>query len=184
VILLETKRLIVKPTSLDNLDNTYKLYSDPEVMRYVGRGAKTYEETCNAVKLLIAHHEKHGFSTGDVYEKETGLYVGRAGLVYLEMRDDQPDIEIGYILHKIFWNKGYGTELAKGTVEWGFNHLPVNKLIANVSPKNISSCHVLEKIGMSYVGNFPYQGKLHFSDYEEARYEITLSKFKEYYTQN
>lgn len=172
MILLETKRLIVKSTSLDNLENVYALYSDPDVMRYVGRGVKTYEESLEAIKEIIQHQGKHGFSSGDVYEKETGLYVGRAGLIYLEMKDNQPDIEVGYILHKQFWNKGYATELAKAFLEWVFKNLLVNKLVAVVPLENTRSRHVLEKVGMSYVGNIRYGSNVHCFANEIAKYEI------------
>ncbi len=52
------------------------------------------------------------------------------------MNDAQPDIEVGYILHKQFWNKGYATELATSFLAWGFQHLTVDKLIATVHPDN------------------------------------------------
>lgn len=150
--ILETQRLIVKPTSYENLDQVYTLFADPEVMRYVGRGVKTREETLDYLKKFINHYEKHGFGFGDVYEKESGLFVGRAGLIFLELKDDQPDIEVGYALHKKFWKKGYATELAKAFLDWGFKHLPVNKLVAVIRPENEESRRVLEKSGMHYVG--------------------------------
>lgn len=170
--LLETKRLIVKSSSLDNLENVYALYSDPEVMHYVGHGIKTREETREALEAMIQHEKKHGFSSGDVYEKETGLFVGRAGLIYLAMNDRQPDIEIGCILHKQFWNKGYATELAEAFLEWGFKHLPISKLVATVAFENTQSRHVLEKIGMNYVCNIRYVSNVHCFDDEVAKYEI------------
>lgn len=156
MILLETKRLIVKSTSPDNLEKIYLLHSDPDVMRYIG--VKTREETHEFMVKMIQHQGKHGFSSGNVHEKETGLFVGRSGLIYLEMNDNQSDIEVGYVLHKQFWNKGYATELARAFLEWGFKHLPVSKLLATIHPENRSSRHVVEKLGMSYVGNAHYWG--------------------------
>jgi len=174
MILLETKRLIVKSPSLDALEEIYALYSDPEVMRYYGGcGAKTYEETQTFMSKMISHQNKHNFSSGNVYEKESALFIGRAGLIYLEMNDDQPEIEVGYILHKQFWNKGYATELAKAFLEWGFSNLPITKLVATVHYENTGSRHVLEKIGMHYVG------KLHCYNAEMAKYEI----LKDFYNQ-
>lgn len=164
--LLETERLIVKLTSLDNFETIYRLHSDPEVMRYVGQGAKTRDESRESIEKIIRHQEKHGFSFGDVYEKGTDLYVGRAGLIYLEMNDSQPDIEVGYVLHQAFWGKGYATELAKGFLEWGFKQLSVDKLVAVIRPQNDPSRHVLEKCGMRYVG------KVHSYGGEMDKYEI------------
>lgn len=152
-IILETQRLIIKSPALDNFENLYALYSDPEVMQYVGQGVRSREETRKKLAEIIYHFEKHGFSFGDVYKKESGACIGRAGLIYLEMNDSQPEIELGYTLHKAYWNKGYATELAKAFIQWGFEHLPVEKLIAVTHPDNKKSRHVLEKTGMHYVGN-------------------------------
>lgn len=171
MILLETTRLIVKSTSLDQLENAYALYSDPEVMHYLG-GPKSRDDTKAALQEMIWHEEKHGFSSGNVYEKETDLFVGRSGLLYLAFKEDQPDIEVGYVLHKAFWNKGYATELAKGFIAWGFQHLSVDKLVATTSLKNMRSRHVLEKVGMHYVGNINYASHVYHFDYQIAKYEI------------
>lgn len=164
--LLETKRLIVKPTSLQNLEKISELFADPDVMRYIGQGVRTREETGENLNKMIAHQTKHGFSMGDVYAKDSGEFIGRAGLIYLEMNDDQPDIEVGYALHKKFWGKGYATELAKAFLAWGFAHLPVNRFVAVLRCENHDSRLVLEKAGMRYVGK-----ELCYST-EVAKYEI------------
>ena len=166
VFFLETKRLIIKPSSLENVETVYPLVSDPEVMRYVGKGAKTPEETVEGIKNHILHFQKHGFGFGDVYEKATGTFIGNAGLVYLEMDDTQPEIEVGYRLHKAYWNKGYGTELTKALIDWGFKNIPVKKLVAVLRSENEKSRRVLEKAGMRYVG------RVHSYNNEVAKYEI------------
>jgi RimJ/RimL family protein N-acetyltransferase len=94
------------------------------------------------------------------------LFIGRAGLLYFAYDENQSDIEIGYRLHKDFWGKGYGTELVKALINWGFEHLSVNKLVAVINPDNIRSRRVLEKSGMHYVGKCQY-----YED-EVDRYEI------------
>lgn len=168
--LLETKHLIVKPTSLENIENVYALFSDPDLMRDIGKGVKTIEETRESLEKMIKHYKKHGFSFGDIYEKETGLFVGRGGLIYLEMNDTQPDIEVGYVLYKKFWKKGYATELTKGFLDWGFNNLSIDKIVAVTFPENENSRRVLERSGMNYVG------KVNCYDTQVAKYEILKNK--------
>ncbi len=169
MILLETKRLVVKSISMDNLKEINELYSDPEVMFY--EGVRNCEETRVFVNKMIEHHKKHNFSSGNVYEKETDLFIGRSGLVFLEMDDTQPEIELGYILHQKFWGKGYATELSMAFLEWGFKNLSVPKLVGIVRLENFKSRRVLEKIGMNYVGNIKSWGE------ESAKYEISKEQF-------
>lgn len=149
---IETPRLLIKPPDKIDFEAYYGLLSDPEVMRYIGKGMRTREEVWENLENQIKHFNKHGFSLGFVYEKQTGLFIGRAGLVYLEMKDDQPAIEIGYALHHRFWNRGYSTELVKACVHWGFQNLPVKQLLAVIHPDNERSRRVLERAGMRYWG--------------------------------
>ena len=149
---IETPRLLVKPPSEIDFEAYYGLLSDPEVMRYIGKGIRTREEARENLESQMNHFNKHGFGLWFVYEKQTGLFVGRAGLVYLEMKGDQPAIEISYALHQRFWNQGYGKELVKACIHWGFQHLSVNQLLAVIHPDNERSRRVLERVGMHYWG--------------------------------
>lgn len=164
---LETERLILTRPSLTDIDNLCELQSDSEVMQYIGNGVRTREEVMSGLEKAITHQEKHGFSLGSVYEKESGEFIGRAGLIYLGYDDTQPDIEIGYAFVKTAWGKGYATELTNALIAWGFTHLAVERLIAVARPENSRSRHVLEKSGMTYVGLANYW------DCEVALYELT-----------
>lgn len=156
-VFIETKNLIVYHPDTSDFEELCKLQSDPDVMRYVGTGVRSPEEVRDQLKKFIQHDLKHGFSLGSVYEKSTGEFVGRAGLIYLALDDTQEDIEVGYALQKKFWNKGYATELAKGLVKWGFMQLATNHLVAVIRPENEQSRRVLEKAGMRYIGRDTYR---------------------------
>ena len=155
-VLVETKNLIIISQKLDDFDNLYTLQADAEVMKYIGKGVRTQAEVMSGLEKAIIHQEKHGFSLGCVFEKESSLFIGRAGLIYLAYDDTQPDIEVGYAFIRTAWGKGYGVELAKSLVNWGFQHLTVSKLVAVINPRNEHSRRVLGKIPMDYVGRANY----------------------------
>ncbi|KTC84239.1 MULTISPECIES: GNAT family N-acetyltransferase [Legionella] len=148
-LLIETKRLLIKIPILDDLDNWNSLHSDPEVMRFMG-GSKTRTTVQEWLESDILHYKKHGFCMGSVFDKNNKKFMGRAGLVYLDHDDTQPDIEIGYVLHKEQWNKGYGLELVLALIGWGFSQLNVNRLVAVTRPENKRSQKILEKANMQY----------------------------------
>jgi ribosomal-protein-alanine N-acetyltransferase len=168
-IFLETKRLIINTPETIDFDNLYALQADTEVMQYIGQGVRTPAEVTSGLEKAIAHQKKYGFSLGCVFEKESGVFIGRAGLIYLAYDDTQRDIEVGYALTKAAWCKGYATELASALVHWGFQHLPVTKLVAVINPSNDRSRRVLEKIQMNYVG------RAHYWNNEVALYDIYRS---------
>ena len=174
---LETKRLIINTPAIADFDNLYALLSDPHVMKYIGQGIRTQAEVMTGLEKAIQHQVQYGFSLGCVFEKETGTFVGRAGLIYLAYDDTQPDIEVGYALTKNAWSKGYATELAKALIEWGFQHLPINKLVAVINPKNERSRRVLEKVKMNYVGRAHYWTQ-EVSLYNIHKQNIDYSKIK------
>lgn len=173
-IFLKTERLIIKPSTPEDFDDLYAIQSDPDVMQYVGEGARNIKEVKQSLENIIAHHQKHGFSFGSVFEKTSKLLIGQAGLCYLGNDDSQPEIEVGYRLKKQHWGNGYATELTKALITWGFNNLTVDKLVAVARLENKRSCRVLEKAGMDYVGNTNYLGEevLKFEIYKND--QITL----------
>ncbi|HRD69010.1 MAG TPA: GNAT family N-acetyltransferase [Legionella sp.] len=106
-----------------------------------------------------------------VFEKESGNFVGEAGIFHLLFDDTQPEIEINYHLHKKFWGKGYATELAKALIDWGFQHLLINKIVAASYPKQTASQRVLQKSGFNFKGK-----KLTSDGLELYWYEIQKRK--------
>lgn len=147
-IFLETERLILKTPELSDLDNLVALRSDLEVMQYTGEGAsQTKEQVKEYLNFAISYFNKHGMGFCLIFEKESGQFIGEAGLFHLLFDDTQPEIEVDYHLHKKFWGKGYATELVKALVQWGFQHLSINKLVSAAYPNNVASQKVLKKAG-------------------------------------
>lgn len=147
-IFLETERLLLKPIEQADFDNLFALRSDPEVMKYTEQGAQTKEEVQSFIDITIPFQKKYGYDICSVFEKASGRFVGSAGLFRAENATQQPDIEIGYSFLKKYWGKGYATEVVKALIQWGFEDLPVTKLVAFTDHENIASHRVLQKCGM------------------------------------
>jgi len=156
-IFLQTQRLVITVPSLSDFKDQYTLQSDPDTMQYIGSGIRAEDEVRESLKNAILHYEKHGFSLGSVFEKKTGNFIGRSGLIYLGFEDTQPEIEIAYALLKPYWGQGYASELVKVLVDWGFKNLPIGKLVAVINPGNERSRRVLEKSGFHYVKRAQYR---------------------------
>lgn len=154
---LETKRLALKKHELSDFDNLLVLCSDPDVMRYIGDGSvHTEKEVKEFLNIAIPYQEKYGIGFCMAYEKDSGNFIGQAGLFHVGYIDTQPEIEIAYRLRKQYWGKGYATELVKALIQWGFQHLSVDKLIAAADPENIGSQNVLKKAGLDCTGKIKW----------------------------
>ena len=59
------------------------LLSDKEVVKFLGNGqVKTEQEVHEFLTKNIAHYQQHGFCLFDIFEKESGQFIGDAGLIY------------------------------------------------------------------------------------------------------
>src|SRR5512143_3625023 len=105
---LESERLLIRPWLTDDRDAFVAMMSDPEVTRYVHRG-EPY--TAAEVDGFFARQEKQltefDLCMGALVEKATGLTVGIAGVQPLGTTQD---LEIGWILAREVWGRGYATE--------------------------------------------------------------------------
>jgi len=151
-------------------------------MKYIGDGkARNKEETKINLLKAINHYEKYGFTLFDIYKKNTNEFIGEAGLIYLAFDKENKDIEVGYTLHKKYWDKGYATELAKTFIEWGFNKLHHNKIVACCEPDNTASSNVMKKCNMEYNRKYLYNGKykcdIYGIDKKDDEAEILLSEY-------
>jgi [ribosomal protein S5]-alanine N-acetyltransferase len=146
---LETERLLMRPLTPGDLDAVHAVFSDPLVMQYLVGGACGLDASRAKLTSYIAHQETHGFSKWAVVERVSGAVIGDCGLKVLE---DGPDVELGFHLARQYWGRGYATEAATACLDWGFENLDRNRIVAIVDPRNAASVRVLEKIGMSRHG--------------------------------
>lgn len=149
--MIQTSRLILKEPFEGEVDLIAPLQADARVMRFIGMGgARTREQVENSLEKNFAHWKAFGHGFWNVFEKESGEFIGRAGLLHLAYQHNHPEIEVGYLLHEKFWGKGYATELCIVLLDWGFTHLDVDHLIGVAYKENVASQNVMKKAGMKF----------------------------------
>ena len=146
--ILETKRLVLRHLVTDDLDELFKLYSDPEIRRYFPEGVLSYEETKEELEWFLNGHPEHPeLGLWATIYKETGKFIGRCGLLPWEI-DAKLEVEVAYLLGKDFWRQGLATEAANGILTYAFETLNLSKIICLMDPENIASQNVAKRIGM------------------------------------
>lgn len=149
-IILETERLILRTWSLDDAEDGFRIWSDDEVMRYIGtgRGNADVEQTRSWLSRMIAHQEKHGFCFWAVVDKESNQLIGSCGMSY--QLDGGLPLEFGYTLARAFWGRGLATEAAGAALRYIFENINLAEVAASVDSRHVASIRVLEKIGFVY----------------------------------
>ena len=147
--ILETDRLLLRHLVLDDLEELFGLYSDPEIRRYFPEGVLNYADTEDELEWFLNGHPKHPeLGLWATIHKESGKFIGRCGLLPWEI-DGTLEIEIAYLIDKTCWGQGLATEAANGILQYGLEQLKLSRLICLIDPNNIASQRVAEKIGMS-----------------------------------
>ena len=127
------------------------MFADPEVMRYIGAGQPlTREEAQASLDRGIARYASDGFGLWATVEKATDRMVGRCGLIVWDDIDGRTETEVGYLLARDAWGKGYASEAALAIRDYGLRELGRTRLISLIYHDNWRSIRVALGIGMSY----------------------------------
>jgi ribosomal-protein-alanine N-acetyltransferase len=145
--MLETERLILRPLDENDIEAVYEMRSDADVMRFI-REPQSLDETENWIRLVSSLWEKDKLGFCAVIEKETLRFSGWCGIWHLK---ESGELEVGYAIAKDFWNKGFATEAAEKFIEYAFETLNPEKVVAVAEPENLASRRVMEKLGMKLV---------------------------------
>jgi ribosomal-protein-alanine N-acetyltransferase len=124
------------------------LARDPEVMRYISGGDLWPDERVREfAERQIKCFAERKFCFWRLVHKESGEMIGFCGLQPL---DDTPETEIGWWLARDRWNQGLATEAARETLRDGFERVGLKKIVSVAMPENLTSIHIMEKLGMHF----------------------------------
>jgi RimJ/RimL family protein N-acetyltransferase len=157
-IILETPRLILRELTEDDARDVYRLNSNPNVMRYLGPEALLLspEEALAMLRSRIFPlYARYGMDRWAVMLREKHAMIGLCGLRYLPGTNEY---DLGYRFLESHWGKGYATECARAVLDYGRAQLPGARIVGKAFLENAASIRVLEKIGLLFEGNEPYQG--------------------------
>ncbi len=157
--IITTSRLTLRRPIEGDLEALHeRVFSDADVMRYAFGGAP-FSKTRSAEFFAQAFdHEASGRKLGVLVEAVTKQVIGFAGLMACKALDAH-DYEIGFVLAKTAWKKGYATEIGLGQLEYGFELVGCSRLLAQVAPENSRSIAALERIGMLRYSTIESEGR-------------------------
>jgi RimJ/RimL family protein N-acetyltransferase len=141
---IETDRLLLRPLTIEDLDELVAIHSEPDVVRFMGR--------FDRARLLewIEHNDadwsQRGYGRLGIVERGTARLLGRSGLKYWPQFGET---EVGWVLHPDAWGRGLATEAGGACVDWGFRYLDAAYLTAMIRPDNQRSIAVAERLGFT-----------------------------------
>ena len=157
-VVIETERLLLR--TFTELDATliYELNHDPDVTRYTHDHIKNPDKASEIlIKNILPQYALYNYGRWAVHLKPGLEFLGWCGLKY---RAELNEIDLGYRFKKEFRRNGYATEAAYASIKYGFQKLNLIRIVGRAEIDNTSSWKVLEKCGMTYIGDQEIEGNL------------------------
>lgn len=149
---LETDRLIIREWEPADRPAFTAITQDAEVMQYVHAGAPYSEAEVDQWFARQARQiAEHGICMGAICEKTTGRLLGFGGTQPLGTTGD---LEIGWILARDQWGRGYATETGAAAMRHVLETLGRSRVVAIIDPGNEPSKRVAERLGMAYEARY------------------------------
>lgn len=152
-IRLETERLVLRQWRSEDLIPLHTLCSDMEVMRYFPNvlSKKESQEMLERGQAIISNNG-WGFWAAEL--KSSQELIGFVGII--ELKPDfsfAPGIEIGWRLARPFWGKGLATEAVSASLEFAFNRLDLEEVVAFTTVENHRSQKLMQRLSMKNTGS-------------------------------
>ena len=130
---LETERLLLRPYTEADIEPAYALLEGhPDVYRFDPGFARTREQRAILIRRHIADNREDGEGTLVVTLKESGQFIGQAGLqLYILPWSPfaTPEVELYYKLGRAFWGQGYAEEACRALIDFAFNTMHLLRLV-------------------------------------------------------
>ncbi len=169
--IIETPHLILRTWTLEEATVLCEILQEDGILRYF---PNPKPPPLNKVEDYIAHQLAHwdlyGYGHWAIVEREARLVAGWVGLEYLPQLDET---EVGYLLSRRVWGRGYATEAARAAVGHGFETAGLPGIIGLVHPENAGSIRVLEKCGMTFADRLTLWGL------DMSRYRVDRAKHEQ-----
>ncbi len=147
---IETDRLWLRGHRLDDFADSFAMWSDPVVTRFIGGKPSTEQQIWARLLGYVGHWALLGFGYWALEEKASGRFIGELGFADYK-RDIDSSMrnvpELGWALASGVHGKGYATEAVRAAVAWGDECLRAARTVCMINPENLASIRVAQKFG-------------------------------------
>lgn len=145
---METERLTLRPPRREDFDGYAELLADEEAARHIG-GHMARAAAWRKFLQQPGAWMVQGFGMFSLIEKSSGRWLGQLGPWQPE---GWPGHEIGWMLLRSAWGKGFATEGATAAIDWAFANLGWDDMIHCIAPDNRPSQALARRLGSTNKG--------------------------------
>ena len=151
-LVIHTRRLLLRPLQPGDVDALFAVFGNPEVMRYWSTPPWTTPEPGHAMVALdeAAGPEADHLRLGLV-RRDSDTLIGTCTL--FDHNRQSRRAEVGYALARDCWGQGYMHEALSALLDHGFEAWNLNRVEADIDPRNQGSARTLERLGFHREGH-------------------------------
>lgn len=159
-IFVETERLILRELLPSDDEGMFELDSDKDVHKYIGQPVENIEQSRAIIAAVRQQYTDYRIGRWAMIERSSNNFIGWTGLKFVtQPRNNHTNFyDLGYRLIKRYWGKGFATESAIASLNYGFEKMKLNEIFAMADMNNVTSINVLTKAGLKYVETFDDEG--------------------------
>lgn len=141
-MIFETDRLIIRQLQESDQSAYFDMMGNPNVMSLIPREIMSKNESDkHLVEFIKTYDHQSGLRIWAIELKSEKEFIGLCAF----LKNNKNEDEIGYRLREKYWGIGYGTEITRGLIDFGFNNLGTDLITADVYVDNLRSVKILEK---------------------------------------
>ena len=149
--LIRAKRLHLRKITLKDANDIFEYSKDPLVAEHVLWDAhRSVSDTKGYIRWMMRKYRFGEPSSWGIALNENDKVIGTIGFMWIQ--PENAAAEVGYSLSRVHWNKGYMTEALHALLEYGFDHMHLNRIEAMHETGNPASGAVMRKCGMQKEG--------------------------------
>jgi ribosomal-protein-alanine N-acetyltransferase len=151
--ILETERLVLSQLTADDSERWFQNLSDDEITGLIGmEPLENAEESKDIIKSFSDRFEEGSGMAWAITLKGDGKFIGTCSYEKIDMENRSG--EIGYDLLKTHWGRGFMAEALRAIIDYGFEHLNLNRIEAHTAAINDASRSLLRRLGFLEEGIF------------------------------
>ncbi|RJF85449.1 GNAT family N-acetyltransferase [Sphingomonas cavernae] len=151
---LQTERLVLRPLVEDDAGAMYLAFRDAELMQWWSSGPHV-DET-----------QTRTYLNGTILWSDRKVWAitedGGEALGYVALGARREGVkELGYLLRRSHWGRGYAREAVAAIIDHGFNAMKLRRIFADVDPDNLPSVELLKRLGFRQEGHLRAEWETH-----------------------
>ena len=154
-VVLTTPRLYLRQWLPGDAALLRPIVTDPRMLRFIGDGKPWSDDRIDRfVRGGIEMATSRGWVLWPLIHRADERLIGFCGF----NGGYPPDVELGWWIAPERWGQGLATEAGRATLEYGFRAFAFPRVISVAQPGNVASIRVMQKLGMTFDGEFTHEG--------------------------